>query len=107
MRSHKAMPSSHENPLEIILEEQTDDQLEDIDHEERTQLPGRIWAKGELPILESHLSAYTLTPSKERTKYICVQVLEDIRKFWGDRYSKPRLKQTERNMEWKKKKRVR
>jgi len=107
MQSQKVMPSSHENPLESILEKRTDNQSEDIDHEERTQVPGRIWAKGELPILESHLSTYTLTPLKQRTNYIRVHVLEDIRKFWGDRYSKPKLKQTERNVEWKKKKRVR
>jgi len=97
-------PESPSNDADLSANEVADE--EEWEDDDLAKLPGRIWARGEVPILEGHLEQFTKTKSKKKTEYIRRYVLEDIRTFWGSRYSKTALKDNNRNKEWKKKKQV-
>jgi len=62
-----------------------------------------IWTKGELAVLESHIDSYT---KLKRTPYLKATIIQEIKRWWKDRYTEGSLKRKERAKEWRKKKTV-
>ena len=69
-------PESPSNNADLSANKVADE--EEWEDDDLAKLPGCIWARGEVPILEGHLEQFTKTKSKKKMEYIRCYVLEDI-----------------------------
>jgi len=71
-----------------------------------SHLKSGIWMREELELLRNHLPSYKKLKRRQRTSYLKTHIIQDIKRWWKDRYIAGALKDKKRSKEWRKKKTV-